>query len=413
MNIISIALKDLQILLKDRNQVFQLFLLPFVFILLFSGVSFGGADEVRVVSLPAVNLDDGEAAHTLIDNINKAGGVEVELVEQAEAQTQLEAGELTRLLTIPAGFSADLAANRPVTLRLVSHPDADVSETEAVRLVVDGAAQGMALQTQVMASLRHMGEMQAGAAPEQQAFTAERVLAQAQSQFELADERPLVSIEQMQPGQLGSQEEPQSWGGTQTAIPSMTVLFVFLAAGTTAISIYSEKKVGSFRRLLAAPMRKGELLLGKMVPTFITALIQLAVIFGVGMFVFPLLGMDGLTLGNDPLAVVLIAVFIALCATGLGVLIAAFARTESQIGGYSATLLWVLAFLGGTFFPMYLLGGFLGQIGMVAPHYWANKAFYGVLVRGQDLAGVATEIAVLAGFTALFWVVGVWRFDFD
>ena len=413
MNIISIALKDLQILLKDRNQVFQLFLLPFVFILLFSGVSFGGADEVRVVSLPAVNLDDGEAAQTLIDNINKAGGVEVELVEQAEAQTQLEAGELTRLLTIPAGFSADLAANRPVTLRLVSHPDADVSETEAVRLVVDGAAQGMALQTQVMASLRHMGEMQAGAAPEQQAFTAERVLAQAQSQFELADERPLVSIEQMQPGQLGSQEEPQSWGGTQTAIPSMTVLFVFLAAGTTAISIYSEKKVGSFRRLLAAPMRKGELLLGKMVPTFITALIQLAVIFGVGMFVFPLLGMDGLTLGNDPLAVVLIAVFIALCATGLGVLIAAFARTESQIGGYSATLLWVLAFLGGTFFPMYLLGGFLGQIGMVAPHYWANKAFYGVLVRGQDLAGVATEIAVLAGFTALFWVVGVWRFDFD
>ena len=413
MNIISIALKDLQILLKDRNQVFQLFLLPFVFILLFSGISYGGADEVRVVSLPAVNLDDGEAAQTLIDNINKAGGVEVELVEQAEAQTQLEAGELTRLLTIPAGFSADLAANRPVTLRLVSHPDADVSETEAVRLVVDGAAQGMALQTQVMASLRHMGEMQAGAAPEQQAFTAERVRAQAQSQFELSDERPLVSIEQMQPGQLGSQEEPQSWGGTQTTIPSFTVMFVFLAAGGTAISIYSEKKVGSFRRLLAAPMRKGELLLGKMVPTFITALIQLAVIFGVGMFVFPLLGMDGLTLGNDPLAVVLIAVLIALCATGLGVLIAAFARTESQIGGYSATLLWVLAFLGGTFFPMYLLDGFLGQIGMVAPHYWANKAFHGVLVRGQDLAGVATEIAVLAGFTALFWVVGVWRFDFD
>ena len=413
MNIISIALKDLQILLKDRSQVFQLFLLPFVFILLFSGLGSGGADEVRAVSLPAVNLDDGEAAQTLIDNINKAGGVKVELVEQAEAQTQLEAGELTRLLTIPTGFSADLAANRPVTLRLVSHPDAAVSETEAVRLVVDGAAQGMTLQTQVMASLQHMGEMQAGAAPEQQAFTAERVLAQAQSQFELADERPLVSIEQMQPGQLGSQEEPQSWGGTQTTIPSFTVMFVFLAAGGTAISIYSEKKVGSFRRLLAAPMRKGELLLGKMVPTFITALIQLAVIFGVGMFVFPLLGMDGLTLGNDPLAVLLIAVLIALCATGLGVLIAAFARTESQIGGYSATLLWVLAFLGGAFFPTYLLGGFLGQIGMVAPHYWANKAFNGVLVRGQDLAGVATEIAVLAGFTALFWVVGVWRFDFD
>ena len=35
MNIISIALKDLQILFKDRNSMLSLFLLPFLFIFLF------------------------------------------------------------------------------------------------------------------------------------------------------------------------------------------------------------------------------------------------------------------------------------------------------------------------------------------------------------------------------------------
>jgi len=412
MNVISIALKDLQILFKDRGTAVALFLLPFLFILLFSGVSYGGAGEVSVVSLPVVDLDGGQAAQRLIENINRAGGVEVELVEQVEAQAKLEAGEFRRVLAIPAGFSADLAANRPIILSLVNHPDAAASDTEAVRLVVDGVAQNMTLQAQVLASLRRMGEMWAAAA-EQQPFTAERVLAQAESQFKVADVEPLVSVEEMKPGQLGSAEAPTSWGGMQASVPSMTILFIFLTAGLTAASIRNEKKAGSFRRLLAAPMRKVELLLGKVLATLITTLVQLAVIFGISVFVFPMLGLEGLKLGNYPLAVVLIALLVALCATGLGVFIAALARTEGQATALSGLLLWVMAFLGGTFFPLYLTKGFLSQIGVVAPHYWANRAFYGVLTRGQDLAGVATEIAVLAGFTVLFWLVGVWRFDYD
>ncbi|MEJ2750368.1 MAG: ABC transporter permease [Anaerolineae bacterium] len=127
----------------------------------------------------------------------------------------------------------------------------------------------------------------------------------------------------------------------------------------------------------------------------------------------PLLGLQGLTLGEDPLAVVVIVIVMALCAAGLGVLIAAFARTEGQIGGGAAVLLWVMGALGGAFFPTFLLEGFLGQAGKAVPHYWAGKALYGVLARGQTLADITTEIAVLLGFTLLFWLVGVWRFNFD
>ena len=67
----------------------------------------------------------------------------------------------------------------------------------------------------------------------------------------------------------------------ELAVPSMTVLFVFLTAQTTAQSIYDEKKIGSFRRLLAAPIGKGGLLSGKMLPNFLVVLIQVIVIFGV------------------------------------------------------------------------------------------------------------------------------------
>jgi ABC-2 type transport system permease protein len=271
----------------------------------------------------------------------------------------------------------------------------------------------MALKTQLLASLQHMGEMQAANPPEQQVFTTDRIVAQAEGQFESSTERPLVTVIQMRPGQLGQQEEPQPLGGPQISVPGFTVLFVFLSAGTTALSIYNEKKVGSFRRLLAAPMSKAELLLGKMLPQFFVALIQVVVIFGVGMFIMPLVGLKPLELGDHPLAVLVIVLVMALCATGMGVLIAAIARTEGQIGGVSAAALWVMGALGGAFFPVYLIEGFLGQIGQVVPHFWASKAFYGVLARGQDLGGVITEIGFLLGFTVLFFLIGVWRFEFD
>ena len=413
MNILSIAFKDLQILFKDRGSLLQLFVLPFVFIFVFSGLGSFSASEDEAILLPVVDLDGGEGAQQLIANINAAGGIQTTIMAEADAESQLETGELKRMLVIPADFSTDITANRPVTLRLVNHPDADETEKEAVRLVVDGVAQDMALQTQVLASLQHMGDMQAGLPAEQQAFTPERALAQARGQFDSASKRPLITIEQMQPGQLGKLEESLPSVGTQISVPGFTVLFVFLAAGLTALSIYNEKKIGSFRRLLAAPMSKAELLLGKMLPQFLVALIQVAVIFSAGVFILPLFGLEALTVGDHPWTVLLIICVMALCATGLGVVIAAFAHTENQIGGGSSVALWVMGALGGAFFPLYLLDGFLGQIGKVVPHYWASKAFYGAMVRGQDLAGVSTELAILLGFTLLFWMVGLWKFDFD
>ena len=85
-----------------------------------------------------------------------------ELYDQANAEALLNENKLGRVLFIPADFSAGLSEGRPVTLRLVAHPDASVQQTENVLLVVEGAASDMTLESQILASLRQMGDMQAG-----------------------------------------------------------------------------------------------------------------------------------------------------------------------------------------------------------------------------------------------------------
>jgi len=414
MKTLSVAWKDMQIFFKDRGAVIQLFLLPLLFIVVFSGAlaAIGSGDEDTRTPLAVVDLDGGEAAQTLLDGLNEAGGVRVTRYEQDKALALLDEHELARVLTIPANFTTDLVDNRQVTLRLVNHPDADAEETETVQLVIEGVVLDMSLQRHILASLQQMGDMQANAPEEyQEAFSAERLQAQARVQFERAQTQPLVELVRTFPEQQGEREEMPD--AAQLAVPGFTIMFVFLTAQMTARSIYDEKKVGSFRRLLAAPMSKASLLAGKMLPNFVTGLIQIGVIFAFGTIGLRLMGLTPLTLGDHPLVVALVAVLVALCSSGLGTLIAAIARTENQIGGLSAVVLWVMGVLGGSFIPLFYLENFLGPLPRIVPHYWVNHAFNDLMIRGLGLADVAVEMAALLGFTALFFVVGLWKFDFD
>lgn len=410
----SIAFKDLQILLKDRGSLFQLFLLPLVFILVVAG-AFSGTDTEAAdmrIPLPVVNLDNGEYAQALLNGIEQAGGVQVVLKEPATGEAQLEAGEIQRLLTIPSGFSSSIDQNQPVILHLVNQNGADPEQTEAVRLVVEGAAQDLALEFQILSSLQQMGEMMANSPPEfQQAFSVERTQQQARTQFESARLQPLVEVEQRIP--RTGDEQKQEPNFVQTSVPGFTVLFVFLAAQSTARSIYDEKKSGSFRRLLAAPIGKASLLVGKALPSFILALIQFGVIFFVGRVAFGWLGFAPISLGHDLLALLLAAIVIAFCSSTMGILIASLAQTEAQIGGVSTLLLWGLGIIGGSIIPTFILDRILGPLPRIAPHYWANRALDDLMLRSLPLVDILPELGVLLGFAALFIAIGLWRFDFE
>ncbi len=410
----SIAFKDIQILLKDRGALFQLILLPLIFILVIAG-AFSGTDsdiEDTRIPLPVANLDGGARAQVLIDGIDDAGGVRTEVMEAEEAQAQLEAGDIQRLLTIPSAFSSKLDQDTPVTLRLTNQSDADPEETEAVRLVVEGVAQDMALENQILASLRQMADMQANAPREfQLAFSVDRIQDQARDQFESSRTRPLVTVEQRLPQRGDEQEREPSFA--QTSVPGFTVLFVFLAAQNTARSIYDEKKGGSFRRLMAAPISKASLLIGKVLPNFILALIQFGIIFLFGSVVLGWFGFTPISLGSDGLALILAAIVIAFCSSAMGILIASLAHTEGQIGGLSSLLLWGLAIVGGSIIPTFIMDRILGPLPKIAPHYWANRALNDVMLRNLTLLDVLPEMGILLGFAALFIVIGLWRFDFE
>ena len=198
------ARKDIKVFLKERGTLLYLFVVPIVFIVGFSAVSgVRGEPQEKAITLPVVNLDAGsEASLALLDALNQGGGIECELYDEARAKALLERKRIKRVLTIPANYAADLQAGQPVTLRLVNAPDASVTKSEAVHRVVTGVAADLSLQTQLIASFRQMADMQAATSPEQQAFTAEIIVEQAQSQFARSRTEPLLGVQESWPAHL-------------------------------------------------------------------------------------------------------------------------------------------------------------------------------------------------------------------
>jgi ABC-2 type transport system permease protein len=194
----------------------------------------------------------------------------------------------------------------------------------------------------------------------------------------------------------------------QVTVPGNAVLFGFFIALTTAMAFVNERKTGTWRRLLAAPVPRYQALLATLVPYYLVGIAQLAFLFGVGAGVF------GMQVAGSLVALIVLSLVVVLCAVSLGLLFAAIARTEKQLGGVGSVVLLVMGMLGGCMFPRLLMPPFMKTLGLGVPHGWALDAYYDVLVReGTTLADIAPSIAALLGFAVVFASLGIALFRFE
>lgn len=421
MNIWHLTKKDIAVIMKDRAAMMWIFILPVVFLVIFAGLASaasGGSsnDEEEDTRSPLVVIDhdpEGIMSQRFIEDLNRLESFRVVFSDEISAEQDLKMLKINRYVIVPANFSSDLAEGKPVSIEVVIHPDANVQGTKTLLQVVNGIAKDISLELQLLDGIRQMGEMQAGNPDADQAFQMDKVMAQAKSQFDRSRITPLISVVQQIPGEEG--DTNFTFDLSTSSVTGMAVLFVFLSAASVAHSIYEERKLGSLRRLLAAPLTRSELLLGKMLPIWLLTLVQIIVIFIVGALALPLLGMGTLSIGKSPLAWALASMVIAFCSTALGIMIASLATSEGQINGLSNALLWVAGFLGGALIPSFLIQQIptLNILSRLVPQSWATQAYYDVIARGAGVVEILPSLGMLLVFSAVFFFIGVRRFRFE
>lgn len=415
--ILTLAWKDLKIFFKDPGAVVMIFLQPFMFIVVMSyalsGLFEPGEDQIRLL---AVNQDRGTQAAAIVRQLDDMEGLQVEMTWEGQALTREMAekliveGKRNLALVFPPDFSEVLeqdptATERHTTKVLVIVDPATSSQfVEPILGTLQGLIERGTYTAMMPKELDHLFEWLASQTPVEQRETFKAQAQEAMAGGLLGGREPVITVERTTPVGMQVEKYPDTF---QQNVPGYTIYGIFWIVSLLAGSVLEEKREGTFRRLLVAPMNRAVMLAGKLVPYYIINLIQLAIMLGASSLLF------GMSLGYSPAGLVVVSLAAAATATGLGVLVSALARTEAQAGGLTVLLLLILSALGGCFVPRFIMPGWLRTIGLVTPHAWALDAYQDLLVRGYGLLEVLPKVGVLAAFAGAFFGIGVWRFRFE
>jgi ABC-2 type transport system permease protein len=406
--IAAIALKEFSILRKDLEALALLFAMPVFFILIMSfaleGVFEAGTAD-RPIEILVVNQDVGRMAGLITEDIASVEGLKlIEEIDGVPLTSDL-ADRLVKERSWPAallfkpGFSESVAEYARST-------DADVPH---ISLIMDPATSRQLLAP-VQAAVAAMVErrvMTAGQIYQLRKRFSE--FGQDFSKYLDAGEDPAagrhargVSLEILAPEGSKAVVRPSA---TEQNVPAYTVFGVFFIVLPLAAGFMREKNDGTFQRILAAPISKTTLLVGKLLPYYLVNLIQIGLMFTVGVVLF------GIQTGNLS-GLILVSLALAACANGLGLMVAALGRTEAQIGALGVFFAVILSALGGMMVPTFVMPEVMETLSRFTPHAWALSGYHDLMLRGLGLADVLKETVVLFGFAAFFFFIALWRFRF-
>lgn len=408
-NSLAVAWKDLLIVLKDKGALAVYFLMPLLFASLM-GMAFGNTgNQQRSIELPVlmVNQDRGAYGEMLVQGLRDSKVLVVEEISDAAlADQRVASGDVPAALVIPADLSSRVDAGEPAVVTIIKDP----TQQEAANIVAG-------ITNQAMAEIGMLGELRYGihavlsqepgydqAPPELRQAVEAQTLGVMWTQVQKMRSSPVIGV---QTEAVAGVEEAQPWDPVTYYVPAFTVAFAFFLVGTVASTLLSEKEEGTFRRLLCSPMERAAIIAGKMLAYVIIVFLQVLVVFGTGYALFKM------SLGQSPLALVLLTLALSLASASMGMLMGTLCRSSKQADQLGVILGFVLLVLGGSTFPLFRAPGFAGMLSRMTPNAWGIEGYMGLLSDNWSLARTAPNILALLGFAVVFFALAVKRFKFE
>ena len=180
------------------------------------------------------------------------------------------------------------------------------------------------------------------------------------------------------------------------------LIVFFLVFVITIVSFLNERSQGTLERLMASPLRRGEIVLGYMIGFTVLALVQAGevLLFALGVLRVHNQGNVGLIFGMEAL--------MAIAAVNLGIFLSMFARSEFQAVQFIPLVIVPQFLLSGILFPVSTEPQALQYVSNVLPLTYAVSGMRDIMLKGADLTWTSLQVdaAVVLGFVVLLIVAG-------
>ena len=210
--------------------------------------------------------------------------------------------------------------------------------------------------------------------------------------------RPLVMINEQYATQNEQVAIPNS---TQHNVPAWAVFAMFFIVIPLAGNIIKERDSGVSLRLRTMPGAHLATILGKMMTYFVVVFLQALLMLFIGIYLLPLLGLPQLNPGNNYAALFVLTSFIAVAATGYGVLVGTLAGSHEQASVFGSISVVIMAALGGVWIPTFMMGDLMQTVTLLSPLNWSLSGYYDIFLRDSGLFQIGPQIATLGVFALL------------
>jgi ABC-2 type transport system permease protein len=207
------------------------------------------------------------------------------------------------------------------------------------------------------------------------------------------------------------QNEPRVWynetlESKNFIVPGLIVVIMTMVGSLlTALTIVREEERGSMEGLFATPLKKWELLFGKLGPYFIIGMVDMFIALGMGVLLF-----DVPLRGSVALLILLSALFLIVM-LGQGLLISVVSINQLQAYQMAMLLTFLPAFLlSGFVFAIAQMPLFLQIVSYIVPSRYFVTISKGIYLKGIGLAILWPQVLILLGFAVLFLCAAQWKF---
>jgi ABC-2 type transport system permease protein len=371
--IAAMARKEFRQLVRDRATLAMIVGIPAMQLVLF-----GYAINLDVRHVPTALLDRaasglsrrvaGELSATQTFDIRRRVDGDV------EGFRLLERSEVGAVIVIPSDLDRRLYRGRGVEISIFADAS-NPTVASAVALAGEGYGRSLAARLQPFATGATPGALRM-TRMDRPAFGAEPELVRAGPvrvevlPFYNPERRTAVFIV---PGLVG-------------VILTMTMMLM------TALALVRERERGTFEFLIATPIRRGEVMIGKIVPYLVVGHVQVAIVLLLGWSVFdvPLHGgLVDLGLGAVPFLAAMLM---------LGLVISSLVRTQFQATQLSFFFFLPSMLLSGFMFPFDSMPEPARWIGQVLPLTHFLHVARGVLLKGATADALWLHIVAIAAF---------------
>ena len=411
--ILSLAIKDIHVLLSDKGNIFWVFGFPVLFALFFGAIYSGAGEGPSGMKIAVVDEDGSEFSNSFISRLESDEALIIEKMSRDEAIERVRKGKVSAAAVLKKGFGDGFEAmfnSKEPKMEIAADPS---------RKMESGYLQGLLAKAQFESLGDKMVDRdwmrdQIGIWRNEVEDSNDLKDDQAKLFLNLFDSYDTllkdVNDEDFRAGFQGdlinfaqldvSREREGPIAPFQITFPQV-LLWGFLGCTSTfAISIVKERTHGTYDRLRIGPIARAHILAGKGLACFFTCVLIMCILIIGAKYLFKM------PMGNWLLFVPAVICTI-LCFVGMMMFICTLGKTEQSVGAAGWAMLMIMGMIGGAMMPLVFMPSWLRSFSNFSPVKWGIYALEGAVWRNFSIAEMVVPCLILLAIGFAAFMLGV------